>query len=52
MSTPRFYTIGKHRGKPGEGTKMLSPLSQRVFIVLFRAAAQPKVKKTLFGSIG
>ena len=43
-----FYEIGWHNGKPGLGTKILSPDSQSADIALYMAPEQPKLKTTSF----
>jgi len=44
--------MGKHKGKPGEGTKRLSPVSQSADMELYRAPEHPNVRNTFFGSMG
>jgi hypothetical protein len=46
ISTPIFWEIGRHKGKPGEGTRKLLPASQRVAKVSYKAPEQPKVNTT------
>ena len=44
--------MGRHRGKPGLGTKTLSPGSHITAKMLYRAPEQPKVRKTSLGVKG
>lgn len=44
--------MGWHKGKPGLGTTMLSPDSQRTAMELNRAPEQPKVRITSFSVNG